>query len=320
MRHGYLEAFNLWFTYKKCKFQDTSNTDVLWIDCEGQRLFSGIHDSDARLMLYEGHIEAIRFLEKQVPMSMIHKWFERMDLYRLVKTHKFKSIEYLIKIGADIEFWFASTGRQGRRDDRGRRLWSYNNNPQVVTNLLERYGEKLGLASQEKARHATSTKYTQAKYTWGAVTSCVRACFVPNGCHPIPNHDERMFSLREKARRLLTHPFVSKVLEKFDPDDDDHRILKFLHMNVFPKHIDGCEPSQQFYYRLVAEPILDKKMAQLMWNATIQSIALNTNREENLKLLTTTFVTKLLSQVDISPMHLRILQERGFKIAPKCLC
>ena len=320
--HGNIEAFNIWFEFKKCAFHYTRGVDALWINPDNMSNgnFAGIHMDDVRKMVYNGHLISLQFLEQKfkelgIPQSVLVKWLERMDLYRLVKTRQFKSIEYLIEIGAKFEFDFASTGRQGRRDDRGtNRLWSYNNNPYVVVSLLEKFGEKLGLANTEPSRG----EYSQARLSWGAVMACVRACFCPNW-KPRSNDDPLMPTLKEKARKLMTHSFVTRLLVKENFDENDHRMFRFLGLNVFPKHIEGCELTSMFYHKYLGEVLLDKKISQTMWNATIHSVAICTNREETLKLLTTTFVTKLLEQVEINSMQMRILQEKGFVIAPKCL-
>lgn len=319
MRHGNVEAFESWFKHIDCKFDlSTGHTEVLWIGApKFGSMLSGIMDNDVRFMLYEGHLNSLDYLEQHVPMDTIRKWLEHMDIYRLTKTRRFKSIDYLMKIGAKIEFWFASTGQQSRRDDREKnRIVSYNNNPQVVINLFDRYGEKLNLADQKPK--GTKGTYTQAKYTFGAVISCVRGCF-SNGYYPMKNHDDRMQTNRAKAKDLLSHPFIAKILDPGELDENDQRILQFLYMKIYPKHIEGCFLTSWFYDRLTSEPTLNKKMAQTMWNATIQSIAINPDKEENRSLMTSTFVTKLIGQVDITQMQLRILEERGFKIAPRCI-
>lgn len=323
--YGNIEAFNIWFEYKKCVVSCSSfNSVVMWINTgdNPDGTLAGISSEDVRKILYNGHVDSLRLLEKKfdernIPRSILKDWLKRMDYYRLVKTRKFKSIEYLIEIGAGMEFDFSSTGRQGRRDRNPNKTFSNNSNCFVVSNLFNRYGEKFHLDSHLITDR--TGKYTQAMFTWGAVMACVRASFRVDGYYPMKSKDPRFLVMHHKARHLLKHPFISHILTTDEINTDHQHIFDFLGMRIYPKHFEGCTLDHAFYYHVKNEPTLDVNVAQNIWNTIMNCVETCTDRTQCLKLLTTTFVTNLLKQVVIDHKQLEILNQKQLIISPFCI-
>lgn len=316
IKYGYIAAFNFFLAELECDFELSG--DVLWINSKSHgKMLTGITSSIVRSMLYNGQIVSLKYLETHVQKSTIQEWLKNMDLYRLTKTRKFKSIEYLIQIEAPTDFWFASTGKQSRIDDFPK-YHSFNNNAYVVSNFFTRFGEKLKLADRTpKGKSSTN----QAKYTWSAVMTCITESFRDNYCS-ISQKNPRHMSIITKAKHLLKNSFIPFLFDSnadlYRNQDHTNIIFRYLRLSFFPKHIHGLTVTQSFHDVVNQEPELDQKIAKIMWDAVIKSISFCEDQEENEKLLTTSFVTNLIMYVEITPEQHDILHQKGFKIVPFC--